>query len=86
MTIIELRKNGTPVSYLKLRVRYDRWGDPYVKPNLFQELFSDFMGPHVLNPTGSASGGYNIQWKHVSGPEVVFPDNRTSRGWKPGGR
>jgi hypothetical protein len=78
---VELRKNRTPVEYITCPVKYDSWGDPYVKVSFWQELHSyGFIGNYALQEHGSA--GYDVQWKLVSGPEVRFPSNRTSRGWK----
>jgi len=80
---VELRKNRTPVEYITLPVKYDRWGDPYVKPGFLQEFFSfTFFGVTVLYEGGRASG-WDMEWKLVSGPEVRFPSGRHSRGWKP---
>jgi len=81
-SIVELRDNGTPVSYIRTRVRYDAWGDPYVKPSLFQELTTDFLGTRVLFHDGRTDRPW-VQWKLVEGGPISFPDGRESRGWKP---
>lgn len=85
MSRVQLRRTITPAAYITLPVRYDAWGDPYVKITIFDELFRggfSFMGTTALLENGKTTG-YHVDWKLVSGAPVRFPKNHNSRGWKP---
>jgi len=81
-TVVHLRSIGvTPAKFMESRVHYDAWGEPYVYGDAFH---GDWM-TNTLRPKGN-TGSKWLQWKHKSGPDVVFPDSTApDKGWFPKG-
>lgn len=79
-TVVYLRTTGiTPAKFMEARVYYDAWGTPHVWADAFR---SDGV-PNYLQPRGR-TGSQWLQWKHKSGPDVVFPDSSLpDKGWFP---
>lgn len=83
-SVVHLRSNPN-VSMPRLwtdEVHYDAWGQPYVK--------SDYLDcRHALtwlHVDGSTSDVGKTQWKHASGPPIIFGHGRAklmSYGWTP---
>jgi hypothetical protein len=80
-TVVYLRTYGyTPAKFMEREVCYDAWGVPYVHADTFHT--SSWATNH-LKSEGKTSDRY-LQWKHKSGPDVIFPDKTApDKGWFP---
>jgi hypothetical protein len=81
-TIVYLRTKGrTPALFAEAEVHYDAWGSPYVN---WQPIFghSSRYANELLS--GGKTGHWQTQWRHKSGPDVIFPDKTApDKGWFP---
>jgi hypothetical protein len=78
-TFVQVRGLQIPAKFWTTQVHYDAWGEPYIIGGYYHNHTS-----HPLRADGKVQETGNVQWRWLSGPEVVWPDRKLpSRGWHP---